>query len=106
MHVNGKGIAKEMGGQRENEDKQNESKRSRKKKITWNRRKNDKLKSEVASIQSLRQAYDCVSLMMSDLTYNTCFYLFVVYLTTLLVTQTEYQRYMILNLYQVLKSLT
>lgn len=106
MHVNGKGIAKEMGGQRENEDKQNESKRRQKKKITWNRRKNDKLKSEVASIQSLKQAYDCVRLMMSDLTYNTCFYLFVVYLTTLLVTQTVYQRYMILNLYQVLKSLT
>jgi hypothetical protein len=66
-----------MVGQRENEDKQNYSKRRLKKKITWNRRKKDKLKDEVASIQSLRQAYDSVRLLMSDLTYNTYFYFFI-----------------------------
>lgn len=69
-----RGNTEGMGGLRENENKQIERNRRRKKKITWNRKKKDKLKNEVVSIQSLRQAYDSVRLIMADLTYNTYFY--------------------------------
>jgi hypothetical protein len=54
-----------MGGQREKEDTQKYTKGKRKKKIVWNKMKKDKLKNEVASIQSLKQSYDSVRLMMS-----------------------------------------
>jgi len=43
---------------------QNYSKRKRKKKITWNRSRGNKLKTEVASIQCLQQAYNSVRLVL------------------------------------------
>ncbi|PNF42448.1 putative ATP-dependent RNA helicase DDX10 [Cryptotermes secundus] len=48
-----------MDGNSEGLDrKQTYKKSKRKKKITWNKSKNNKLKSEVASIQSLKEAYN------------------------------------------------
>jgi hypothetical protein len=46
--------------------KQTYKKGKRKRKITWNRSKNNKLKSEVASIQSLKEAYNNVRLVISE----------------------------------------
>jgi len=45
----------------------NYGKRKRKKKITWNRSRGNKLKTEVASIQCLQQAYNSVRLVLSGL---------------------------------------
>jgi hypothetical protein len=44
---------------------QNYSKR--KKKITWNKSRGNKLKTEVASIQCLQQAYNSVRLVLAGL---------------------------------------
>jgi len=41
------------------------SKCKRKKKITWNRNRGNKLNTEVASIQCLQQAYNSVRLVLS-----------------------------------------
>jgi len=46
---------------------QNYSKGKRKKKITWNRSRGNKLKTEVASIQCLQQAYNSVRLVLTGL---------------------------------------
>jgi hypothetical protein len=46
---------------------QNYNKRKRKKKIAWNRSRGNKLKTEVASIQSIQQAYNSVRLVLSGL---------------------------------------
>jgi hypothetical protein len=60
-------IVKEMAGDSEGVDrKQTYKKRKRKKKITWNRSKNNKVKSEVAFIQSLKEAYNSVRLVISE----------------------------------------
>jgi hypothetical protein len=57
-----------MAGESEVVDrKQSNKKCKRKKKITWNRNKNNKLKNEVASIQSLKEAYNNVRLVISGL---------------------------------------
>ena len=49
---------------------QNYSKRKRKKKITWNKSRGNKLKTESASIQCLQQAYNSVSMVLVGL--NLC----------------------------------
>jgi hypothetical protein len=46
---------------------QNYSKGKRKKKITWNRSRGNQVKTEVASIQCLQQAYNSVRLRLSGL---------------------------------------
>jgi hypothetical protein len=59
--------AEEMEGGGEGADRnQTYKKRKRKKKITWNRSKNNKLKSELATIQSLKEAYNNVRLVISE----------------------------------------
>jgi hypothetical protein len=62
----------DMEGSSEHVDtKQKYSKNKRRKKIVWNRNKKNKLKSEVASIQSLKQAYNNVRWRCQDLTYTS-----------------------------------
>jgi hypothetical protein len=59
--------AKEMaGGGEVLNTKMNYVKRKRKKKIIWNRGKNNKLKNEVGYIQSLKEAYKNVRLVISE----------------------------------------
>jgi hypothetical protein len=41
-------------------------KRKRRKKVIWNRGKNNKLKNEVGYIQSLKEAYNNVRLVISE----------------------------------------
>lgn len=58
-------MSEEMTGTRGIMDsKQNYTKRKGKNRITWNRSRGNKLKSEVASILNLQQAYNNVRLVM------------------------------------------
>jgi phage terminase small subunit len=54
------------GGSGSVDVKETYTKRKRKKKITWNRNKNNKLKSEVAFIQSLKEAYNSVRFVVLE----------------------------------------